>query len=356
MASKRIIGMTIAKLAVLDLIYGLNIVSRQMSSWPIFDYAFIDEASTIPLALIAIPAYYSKRWIILGDTRQLPPIVRTSYKYVGAWSLMEVVAGADNKKVRMLHLQRRGRREIFEAISTLFYQGELEHHESVSNRCLAINAEIGGLMGEVLDSEKSLVWVDVKDGLMDWRTVLKGRMKSASAINQMEAAATIKTYIALTSSGIPDSDIAIITTYKAQAELIRRTIQSLRKKGPIVVSLYKEGPDEECIPEDVENLLDLRISETVDSFQGREKEVILYSITAHYEHKALLDYRRVNVAFSRARSKLVVFSSLQSTEKTPWLKYLRIKAHRVSISASELERELSFVREMANRIWESREQ
>jgi DNA replication ATP-dependent helicase Dna2 len=322
--SKNVVGMTIAKLAVLDLVYGLNIVSKQMGMWPTFDYAFIDEASTVPVALIAIPAYYSRRWIILGDTRQLPPIVKTSHKYVGAWSLMEMVANADSEKVRMLHIQRHGTRAIFEAISKLFYQNALKHHEDVSHSRLAIEAKVEGLIKEILDPEEPLVWVNVEDGFMDWRTVWKGRMKSASAINQAEAAATVKTYFTLTSSGIRDSDIAIITTYRAQSELIRRTAQSLTEGGePIVASLYKEESDEECFPEEAENLLDLRISETVDSYQGREKEVILYSITADYEHKALLDYRRANVAFSRTRSKLIVFSSLRSTVKTPWLKYLK---------------------------------
>jgi DNA replication ATP-dependent helicase Dna2 len=352
MVSKRIVGMTIAKLAVLDLAYGLHIISKHMDMWPIFDYVFIDEASTVPLALIVTPAYYSKRWIILGDTRQLPPIVKTSHKYVGAWSLMEMVANADSRKVHMLHIQRRGTKTIFEAISKLFYQGALKHHEYINQNRLAIETKAEGWMKEVLDPEKPLIWVSIEDGLMDWRTVWKGRMKSASAINQAEAASTVKTYIALTSSGIRDSDIAIITTYRAQSELIRRTIQSLRGgKEPIVASLYKEEPDEECSPEEAENLLDLRISETVDSYQGREKEVILYSITAHYEHKALLDYRRANVAFSRARSKLILFSSLQSTMKTPWLKYLKTQAYKVSINTSKLEPELSLVREVMDRIY-----
>jgi DNA replication ATP-dependent helicase Dna2 len=351
LVSKRVVGMTIAKLAVLDLAYGLNIVSKQMGIWPIFDYAFIDESSTVPLALIAIPAYYSRRWIILGDTRQLPPIVKTQHKYVGAWSLMEVVANANSEKVHMLHIQRRGAKAIFDAISKLFYQNMLKHHEDVSHSRLAIKAKVEGLMKEILDPEEPLVWVNVEDGLMDWHTVWKGRVKSASAINQVEAAATVKTYMTLTSSGIRDSDIAIITTYRAQSELIRRTIQSLRGGEPIVASLYKEEPDEECSPEEAENLLDLRISETVDSYQGREKEVILYSITADYEHRALLDYRRANVAFSRSRSKLIVFSSLRSMAKTPWLKYLKTQAHKVSINTSELKPELNLVKEIANCIY-----
>jgi DNA replication ATP-dependent helicase Dna2 len=217
-------------------------------------------------------------------------------------------------------------------------------HQEVTHDNSAFEVEAEGWVKEVLDPERPLVWVDVEGGLMEWFPVWKGKVKSASAINQAEAAAAIKAYMGLVSSGLKGSDIAIITTYRAQSDLIRKAIRSLKGGEPIVASLYKEEPDGKCSPEEVENLLDLRISETVDSYQGREKEVVLYSITAHYEHDALLDYRRANVAFSRARSKLVIFSSLRSMSKTPWFKHMRLRAHRVLINASELEPELRSMR------------
>jgi DNA replication ATP-dependent helicase Dna2 len=348
LSTKRIVGMTIAKLAALDLVCSLDTISRRMASWPTFDCAFIDEASTIPFAFMVIPAYYSKRWVILGDTRQLPPIVRTHHKYVGAWSLMEVVSNTGSGKTYTLHEQRRGVKEIFEVISKLFYQDMLRHHESVANARLAIDVKAEGWLKEALDPAKPLVWVDVEDGLMEWFPVWKGRMKSASALNQAEAAAAVKTYISLVSH-IKGSDIAIITTYRAQSDLIRKAIRSLRDEEPIVVPLYKEKPDKRCSPEEPENLLDLRVSETVDSYQGREKEVMLYSITADYDHVALLDYRRANVAFTRARSKLIIFSSLRSMKNTLWLKILRLRAYRLSINTSGLQPELSFIEKLVEK-------
>jgi DNA replication ATP-dependent helicase Dna2 len=345
LSEKRVIGTTIAKLAVLDLVYSLDTVSRMNASWPPFDYAFIDEASVVSSAFVAIPVYYSRRWVILGDTRQLSPIVRTPNRYTGAWSLMEVVAGAKNN-VHMLHVQRRGAREIFEPISKLFYQGALSHSEDTASVKLAVQAQDQGWIGEVLDPGAPLVWVDVEGGIMEWFPVWKGRVKVASAVNPTEAAAAVKLYRAFLSKGVHSSDVAIITTYRAQSELIRKAIQKLKGEKPITASLYKEEPDKKFAPEDPENLLDLRVSETVDSYQGREKEVVLYSVTAHYEHEALLDYRRANVAFSRARSKLVILSSLQSMTKTPWLKYFKLHARRVKVNASELEPEHSIVREI----------
>jgi len=96
--------------------------------------------------------------------------------------------------------------------------------------------------------------------------------------------------------------------------------------------------------------LDLRLAETVDSYQGREKELIIYSITAHYEHKALQDYRRINVAFTRARSKLIIISSFLSVSEIPWLKYLRHVAHKLYINRHDLVPELNRVNKVHDRM------
>ena len=353
LASKRIIGMTIAKLAVLDRMYGLSQLSKQIGDWPPFDYVFIDEASTVPLGIAVVPIYYSRRWVILGDTRQLPPIVRTSHRYAGAWSLMEIVVGAGEEKVSMLTVQRRGNKAIFDPISELFYQGKLKHHQTVEESRLAISIESTGWLGQVLDPDRALVWVDIEGGVMDWCKVWKKGVKGASGANSMEAAAAVKIYLAAVRAGLPSSSIAIITTYRAQANLIRRGIQAMKRgEQPIVASLYeyKEEAQEVYEASDVEDLLDLRLAETVDSYQGREKELIIYSITAHYEHKALRDYRRINVAFTRARSKLIILSSLTAVSEVPWLKYLRHEAHKFSIKHHDLMPELDQVNKVYDKV------
>jgi DNA replication ATP-dependent helicase Dna2 len=351
---KRIIGMTIAKLAVCDIVYDLNHLAKANGKWPAFDYAFIDESSTVPLCTAIIPIYYSKRWIMFGDTRQLPPILRTFHKYAGAWSIMEI-ASADRERTRMLTIQRRGNRTIFEAISKLFYQGALKHHETVIDSHLSSDIKAEGWLKEALDSTKPLTWIQTDKGFMEWCKIKKGRIEGASGANTAEAAAAIKVYDAALLSGTPSSNIAIITTYRAQANLIRETIKELKKsEEPIVASLYHhrrgQEPNEDYEPEEPEDLLDLRLAETVDSYQGREKELIIYSVTTHYEHKALLDYRRTNVAFTRARSKLIIISSLQSTIKLPWLKYLKQTAHPIIIKEDALQPELDIVAKTHARI------
>ncbi|MEM4000236.1 MAG: AAA domain-containing protein [Saccharolobus sp.] len=64
-------------------------------------------------------------------------------------------------------------------------------------------------------------------------------------------------------------------------------------------------------------MLDLRLAETVDSYQDKEKKCIIYSITTHFPHKTLQDYRRINVAITKAKCKLFIISSLQSISEVP---------------------------------------
>jgi DNA replication ATP-dependent helicase Dna2 len=347
---KRIIGMTIAKLSVCDMVYGLDEVSRGMGIWPTFDYVFIDESSMVPLCIAVIPIYYGRRWVIVGDSRQLPPILRTQHLYSGAYSLMEL-ASINPRTTRMLTIQRRGNKRIFEAISYIFYSNNLKHHEDVSNSLLRVNVKFEGRLGEALDPDEPLVWIQVRDGDMRWQRIKRGRSEGASGVNVAEAATVLKLYNAFINSGVNPSNIAIISTYRAQSDLIRESIigsgagQGARRTA--FTSLYLWRRDGEIYqPEDPESrvgesILDLRVAETVDSYQGREKELVIYSMTADYEHKALQDYRRMNVAFTRARSKLIIISSLKSFSGTPWLKYLKSRSHRVEIGKEDLDPELA---------------
>ena len=161
------------------------------------------------------------------------------------------------------------------------------------------------------------MWIDV-NGSSKWLSILRGGRQSWSAYNIEEAVLSIAIYRRLLGYGLGPESVAIITTYRAQATLIRMALERLQLAKPPIVHLgFIEDGDEhnaedmyDLDEEDIENLLDLRISETVDSFQGREKPVIIYSIVKDGYHKALASYCRFNVAISRAKSKLIVLSSM----------------------------------------------
>ena len=351
---KKIIGMTIAKLSVLDQLYGLDRLSKNMKKWPTFDYAFIDETSMVPLGLSVIPIYYAKRWVLLGDVRQLPPIVRTSQRYSGAWSILELAASSFSERVRMLMIQRRGNAAIFEIVNRLFYHGHLRHEEKVSESRIEIEIENQGWLKDALAPSHPVVWLQVENGSMDWCIIKRGKIHGASGANPAEASAATKLFRTLLEYGVQSSDIAIITTYRAQANLIREAIKgfNLVDGEPIIVSLYTEahGKDKQVVePDEFEKsdsatLLDMRLAETVDSYQGREKRCVIYSLTAHFNHKALQDYRRINVAVTRTKAKLIIISSLPSLEAIPWLAGIKHWSYFIKVSENQLESEASLVR------------
>jgi DNA replication ATP-dependent helicase Dna2 len=351
---KKVIGMTIAKLAVLDYVHGLQSISKRMKRWPTFDYVFIDESSMTPLAIALIPLFYSNRWLIVGDTRQLPPIIKTRHKYMGAWSIMELTSAASPEKTRVLRIQRRGNSTIFEVISRLFYEGILTHDKKASISKLSLGLKLSkSWLDIVLNPDQIMSWVQIEDGVMEWCKIKRGKSEGASGVNTAEAAAVFKIYKHLIDAGLETNQIAVITTYRAQANLIREAIKkaNFMKDEPIVAPLYegvKRKDRQEIIDIEIErpdsaSILDLRIAETVDSYQGREKPCIIYSITTHTPHIAIQDYRRINVAMTRAKSKLIITSSLKTFYTLPWLMAIKNSSKVVNIRITDMSTEYEFV-------------
>ncbi len=335
--NKLIFGMTLTKLAVLDLFYGLEQLSRNLNVWPLFDYVFIDEASMVPLGVAIVPIYYGLRRIILGDTRQLPPIVRVREENMGSKSILELLVNKYGS--RMLTVQRRGVSELFEYISEAFYQSVLTM--GTDQEVFKVTSKRNDYIDELLTNDKAIDWVNV-DGHMKWVPIRKGRYEAYSAYNVEEAELALEVYIRLLEYGIKSEEIAIITTYKAQAILLMKALEKLNIEKPSIAHLiHGSGRDDEGLMDDegVESILDLRVSNTVDSFQGREKEIVVYSMVTDHGHKALYNYTRFNVAISRAKRKLIILSSMSDGElmKLPWIHALARRGYRSTISADTVD-------------------
>jgi hypothetical protein len=306
----RVFGMTMAKLASLDLFYGLDKMLKGG-----FDYVFIDEASMVPLALAVVPLHYGVRRVVLGDSRQLPPPLDEEADPQATAPLIEAIETL-TRPVTLLR-QRRGVKEIFAYLSEVFYQGILEHGVEAAEP-LEIPPS-GDALDSLLAPERPLAWIDV-GGSQEWMKVVRGAYTSCSAYNKAEAALAIALYKRLHDAGLAGKT-AIITTFRAQALLVSKAAELLKLGKPSVA--YTKA--DEALPlGEIEDLLDLRAASTVDSYQGREKDIVIYSIVAHRYHKALDNYARFNVAASRAKRKLIILSSLaQDIDQFPWLDALR---------------------------------
>ncbi|MFO7916174.1 MAG: IGHMBP2 family helicase [Candidatus Krumholzibacteriales bacterium] len=247
-----------------------------------FDLLVLDEAtqSTEPEALI--PLVKADRAILAGDHRQLPPTILN--KEAGekglAVSLFERLLEVHGDKIKeMLKVQYRMNSVIMNFPSREFYSGELIAHSSVKDwdiSDLGLNLPLQGLMKEVFDPARPVVFLDTREsGSREERI-----RDSKSFYNRVEAELAAEILETAMETGMNPENVALISPYKDQAEWIRSRI------------------DNERIEID-----------TVDGFQGREKEMIVLSLVRTNDRGNigfLNDLRRLNVSLTRAKKKLAV--------------------------------------------------
>ena len=244
-----------------------------------FDLCVIDEACQSTEPGCWVPILRSEKLILAGDHQQLPPTVLSSEaaRQGFAISLMERQMnhyGSDISK--MLNVQYRMHHKIMDFSSGQFYEGELVAHDSVQNHLLLDLEEINPQPGDEIFFDEPVTFIDTAGAGWDEELEPDGLSKR----NPNEADLVLKKANLLIEAGLEPEDIAIIAPYAAQVRLLRS--QSENK--------------------------DIEI-DTVDGFQGREKEAVLITLVRSNNKNEigfLADRRRMNVALTRAKRKLVV--------------------------------------------------
>ena len=235
-----------------------------------FKTVFIDEASQAlePAAWIAIRKAY--RVVMAGDHLQLPPTVKSikAAKEGLEKTLFEKAIRLENASV-MLSTQYRMHPEIMQFSSDHFYKSELKTAEDV-------------LLRERDTPEGHFLFIDTAGtGFIE-----KVKKQTLSTYNEEEAGLLVKH---LSENIKADQSIGIIAPYKAQVEVIRE--------------LIKDNPAFDEVRDDIS-------INSVDAFQGQERDVIYISLTRSNDKNEigfLKEYRRMNVAMTRAKTKLVIF-------------------------------------------------
>jgi len=239
----------------------------------VFDWLILDEANKVRAneALALMPL--AKRWVMIGDLNQLPPVmeeaalgfeigthldevVRDDSFYGYLWDL--VPAGSRI----MLPRQYRMREPIGRVVSDLFYEGKLIH-EAPHQR-----------MPLPWPFDRELVWVDT-GAQEEYRDAQK------SVANEFEVA-LCKDITSIVRKRVRKAKLAVIAMYNSQ---VNRLVTSLKGIVP---------------PDDIES---------VDAFEGRESDAVILSLVRSNDRAAigfLNDANRVNVAISRAKKLLVV--------------------------------------------------
>ncbi|PGH27401.1 hypothetical protein AJ80_00879 [Polytolypa hystricis UAMH7299] len=278
-----------------------------------FDYCIVDEASQITLPVCLGPIRMASTFILVGDHYQLPPLVQNKEALQNGLdvSLFKSLCDSHPSSVVTLEHQYRMCEDIMSLSNTLIYSGrlkcgtkavasnylkipnfnDLKHHhgDPITHKVSATSNSL------CLGSRFGRCWLrDLLDPVAKARLVntdlltppAEDSAQGARIVNPTEATLCAQLVEALISVGIPAREIGVVTLYRSQLSLLR---QKLRHHLP---SLEMH---------------------TADRFQGRDKEVIIMScVRSNSERNVgelLRDWRRVNVAFTRARTKLLIVGS-----------------------------------------------
>ncbi len=251
-----------------------------------FDVAVIDEGSQATLPSTLMPILKSKKFIIAGDHKQLPPTVKSSFAKDLEKTLFEKLISLYPEKSQILKIQYRMNEKIMEFPNKTFYNGELIADSSVRFITLKDIIDIKKFEDlplkykEILSYklEDSVVFIDVKG-------TEKQEKLSKSYYNKKEVNKVVDLTSKLIDLKVNPRNIGIITPYLAQVKQIKKSLE----KNKIFVEVN-----------------------TVDGFQGREKDIILISFVrsnSNGELGFLEDLRRLNVAITRPKRKLIMIGN-----------------------------------------------
>ena len=239
-----------------------------------FDWCIMDEASQSVEPSAWIPVQYANRLVLAGDHFQLPPTVISPEATRGGFniSLMERLLNINSGLSRKLNVQYRMHQDIMNFSSDVFYEKSLQADETVRT---ALLSDLPQVTSSAL-TDSPIHFIDTAGASYDEEQEPDGD----SRLNPLEAELVIRKVNELLACGLSSDQIAIISPYSAQVKYLREKIKHL----------------------------EIEI-DSVDGFQGREKEAVIVSLVRSNregEVGFLADTRRMNVALTRARRKLIV--------------------------------------------------
>ena len=243
-----------------------------------FDVAVIDEASQATIPSVLIPIAKAHRFILAGDHKQLPPTIISDRAGALSKTLFEELIRIYPFKSQLLNIQYRMNSLLMKFPNEEFYNNGLKSDSSVDDIKIR----------DILDShqdEEALLFIDTSYIADNRERHLKD---SKSIVNEIEAEIAIRIADDYLSDGVNESDIGIISPYADQVKIIQENTEIEVK--------------------------------TVDGFQGREKEIIIISTVRSNDNGNigfLSDLRRLNVAITRAKRKLIIIGNKDTLITNP---------------------------------------
>lgn len=241
-----------------------------------FDIAIIDEASQATVPSVLIPINKAEKFILIGDHRQLPPVILNNDCVHLKKSLFEELIEKYPQQSQELLIQYRMNEILMEFPNKKFYDNKLICSEKSKNYYLNI-----GVL-ERYDSSSPLIFIDTSEHEDNKESKLNS---SDSYINNLEAKIALEIAQMYLEKGIKKKHVGIIATYADQVRLID-------KKTEVDVK-------------------------SADGFQGSERDIIIASmVRSNKEGKIgfLKDMKRLNVLLTRAKKKLIMIGNRKTLE------------------------------------------
>lgn len=277
-----------------------------------FGTLFIDEAAQALEAACWIPLRRVSRVVLAGDHCQLPPTVKSlaALKAGLGKTLMERIVETHPEAVTLLKTQYRMNDDIMRFSSDYFYNGQVESAPEVKYR-------------SILDLDIPMTWIDTgafelpADSEQTFKEEFVG--ESFGRINKAEADLTLLAlqhyFNQIGKQRLLDEriDVGIISPYRAQVQYLRRLLMKREFFKPF------------------RRLISVN---TVDGFQGQERDIIVISLVRSNDKGQigfLRDLRRMNVAITRARMKLIILGDKATMTRHPFYRQLWQYINRLKI-------------------------
>lgn len=271
--SANVVGMTCNRVAAYDF----------RDSTEMFDVAIVDEVCKATLPEILSSLLVARRAILLGDPKQLPPVFcseeRNIIRQIDACDLDKYMfidyLYKKSESVVMLDTQYRMSSEISKMISKLFYEGKLHDGRNAS-------------------TQQPLTWVSYTP-THQWPVLQEENNENPKIYNNDECN-IVKDLVKQLHESDGSLTIGIIAPYKAQISLLKN-----------------------CIEDNDKVIID-----TVDGFQGQERDIIIFSVTRTAgSYRFLADPRRLNVALSRARDRIIIVGCAEYANRNTLLSSIK---------------------------------
>ena len=278
-----------------------------------FGTLFIDEAAQALEASCWIAIQKADRIILAGDHRQLPPTIKSPAALSGGLdkTLMQTICENKPRCVSMLTIQYRMSDDIMQFPNREFYDGLLQSDPSVKYR-------------GILDWDTAIEWIESEEPIESLENLDRpdrpeppespGELLASDGLSRInpaearQALQALRNYIERIGRDRilhERLDIGIISPYKGQVQLLRRMLRRDSWWKPL------------------RHLISVN---TVDGFQGQERDIILISMVRNNEQGQvgfLSDLRRMNVAITRARMKLIIIGHSPTLCHHPFYKRLK---------------------------------